>query len=304
MVLRGAFVMTRRRRALALAAAVVALALAGGVAWLRSRFREPGARRVASLVDTLGARSIVAVFAHPDDEIKVCGLLADAGARADVAARLITAARGDGGITSDEFPRATLARVREAEVRRHGAMLGVREQEVWSYDDAHLADVPAAELTARVVERLRAWQPDVVVTFEPSTGFTAHPDHMRIGAVTTDAFCAVGGDAHPPRWLVYIQAPRRIARLVGGERGRRVAALEPPPDFAVHVAPTLKVRAWQTHRSQRDYVWRHSHLPAWLLYRLYDDEHYVAYDRARACQPGGRQNSAVGRSLAGSPGQP
>ncbi|MGZ3406206.1 MAG: hypothetical protein ACXVAN_07150, partial [Polyangia bacterium] len=70
--------MTRRRRALAIAAVVVALALAGGVAWLRSRFREPGARRVASLVDALGARSIVAVFAHPHDEIKVCGLLADA----------------------------------------------------------------------------------------------------------------------------------------------------------------------------------------------------------------------------------
>ena len=81
-------------------------------------------------------------------------------------------------------------------------------------------------------------------------------------------------------------------------------ALEPPPEFVVHVAPALKIRAWQTHRSQRDYVWRHSHLPPWLLYRLYDDEYYVAYDRARACQYGGRQNSAVGKSLTGSPGQP
>jgi N-acetylglucosamine malate deacetylase 2 len=295
---------SRRRRALGIAAVTVALVLIGGVAWLRHLFSEPGARRIASLVDELGARSLVAVFAHPDDEIWACGLLADAGARPDVTARLITAARGDGGIDSAEFPRATLARVRESEVRRHGAMLGLREQEVWSYDDAHLDDVPAAELTARVVERLRAWQPDVVLTFEPKSGFTAHPDHLRIGAVTTDAFCALGGDAHPPRWLVYVVAPRQVARVLGGERGRRVAQLEPPPELVVHVAPAIKIRAWQTHRSQRDYVWRHSHLPPWLLYRLYDDEHYVAYDRARACQYGGRQNSAVGKSLAGSPGQP
>ena len=301
--------MRMAKPAVVVAAAVAgALVVAGGVAvvWARSLFAEPGARRVASLVDELGARSIVAVLAHPDDEIKICGLLADAGRRRDVTARLITAARGDGGMVSPEFPRATLAATREAEVRRHGAELGLAEQEVWPYDDAHLDDVPLAALTARVVERLRAWRPDVVVTFEPSTGFTAHPDHLRIGAAATAAFCAVAGDAHPPRWLVYILAPRRAARLFGGERGRRVAALEPAPEYAVHVEPWLRVRGWDAHRSQRDYVRRHAHLPAWLLYRLYDDEHYVAWDRARACRdhPGGRQNSAVGSSPGGSPGQP
>ena len=297
-----------RRPALVAVAVAGALVVAAGgaVVWARRLFREPGARRIASLVDELGARSIVAVFAHPDDEIKVAGLLDDAGHRPGVTARLITAARGDGGIASPEFPRATLAQTREAEVRRHGAELGLAEQEVWPYDDAHLPDVPLAELTARIVARLRAWQPDVVVTFHPTTGFTAHPDHLRIGAAATAAFCAVGGDAHPPRWLVYILAPRGAARTFGGERGRRVAALEPSPEFAVHVAPSLRERGWEAHRSQRAYVTKHTHLPPALLYRLYDDEHYVAWDRARACgaQPGGRQNSAVGSSPGGSPGQP
>jgi LmbE family N-acetylglucosaminyl deacetylase len=296
----------RRRVVMGGVVALVVVA-AVGVLWVRGLFREPGARRVASLVDELGARSIVAVLAHPDDEIKIVGLLADAGARRDVRARLVTAARGDGGIDSPETPRgALLARVREAEVRRHGALLGLYEQEVWGYDDAHLANVPTAELTARVVERLRAWQPDVVVTFEPATGFTAHPDHLRIGAVTTAAFCTVGGDAHPPRALVYILAPRDAARVFGGARGRLVATREPAPAFAVHVAPSLRERGWQVHHSQRDYVRKNAHVPPWLLYRLYDDEHYVVYDRSAACaaQPGGRQNSAVGSSLGGSPGQP
>jgi LmbE family N-acetylglucosaminyl deacetylase len=294
-----------RRRLVAAGVVVLVLAVVA-VVWARSLFREPGARRIGSLVDELHARSIAAVLAHPDDEIKIVGLLADAGARPDVAARLITAARGDGGIDSPETPRgALLARVREAEVRRHGALLGLRAQEVWGYDDAHLADVPTAELTARVVEKLRAWQPDVVVTFEPATGFTAHVDHMRIGAVATAAFCALGGDPSPPRALVYILAPRGAARVFGGARGRLVAEREPAPQFAVHAAPSLRERGWQVHHSQRDYVRKNAHVPAWLLYRLYDDEHYVVRDRASVCaQPGGRQNSAVGSSLGGSPGQP
>lgn len=264
---------------------VTALLAAGaiGVACVRSLFHEPGARRVGSMVDELGAHSIVAVFAHPDDEIKVVGLLADAGARPDVAARLLTAASGDGGMLPAGLPRAELARVRAAEVRRHGALLGLRDQEVWSYADAHLGDVPDAELTARVVAQLRAWQPDVVVTFEPHSGFTAHPDHLRIGAITTAAFCALGRDAHPPRTLLYILAPRGAARVFGGARGRLVAARQPAPAYDVHVDPSLRVRGWQIHASQAAYVQKNAHVPAWLLYRLYDDEHYVALDRAHAC---------------------
>ena len=91
------------RRPTRIAAAVAATLAAAGlvaVAWARSLFHEPGARRVASLVDTLGARSIVAVLPHPDDDIKACGLLADAGGRPDVRARLLIAAEGDGGIAS------------------------------------------------------------------------------------------------------------------------------------------------------------------------------------------------------------
>ncbi|HEY2745893.1 MAG TPA: PIG-L family deacetylase, partial [Polyangia bacterium] len=266
---------------------LVALLLVGAaiaLLWVRSLFREPGARRVGSLVDVLGAHSIVAVFAHPDDEIKVVGLLADAGARKGVAARLILAARGDGGMLPPGVARGDLARVRAAEARNHAVLLGLRTVEVWSYADGHLAEAPDAELRERVIARLRAWQPDVVVTFEPHTGFTAHPDHLRIGAITTAAFCALGGDAHAPRTLVYILAPRGAARVFGGARGRLVAEREPAPAWAVHVDPALRIRGWRTHASQAGYVQKNAHVPAWFLYRLYDDEHYVAYDRAEVCR--------------------
>jgi LmbE family N-acetylglucosaminyl deacetylase len=260
-----------------LAGVVAALVLvgAGGVLWLRSRFREPAARRVPSVAVELGARSIVGVFPHPDDEIKAAGLFADAAGR-NIPTRMLTVTRGDGGISSARFARDDLPRIREDEVRRHGAALGVVEQEVWPYVDGHLAQVPLADLTARIAEQLRAWHPDVVVTFDPGGGFSAHPDHLRVGRAVTDAFCAVPG----PRLLVYALAPRRAARSFGGERGRLVADREPAPTLAIRVDPAVKVRAWQIHRSQADYVRRFTHLPPSVLYRLYDQEYYAVFTRS------------------------
>jgi LmbE family N-acetylglucosaminyl deacetylase len=279
----------RRRlaRRLAIAGAIVAVVVVlGGVAvwvWLARLFDEPAAAVVPSLVERLGTRSLLAVFAHPDDEIKAAGFLADAGARPGVAARMITAARGNGGIASDTYPRAELARVREAEVRQHGAALGLDEQEVWPYDDARLAEAPARELSARIIERLRKWRPDTVLTFEPTTGYTAHPDHLRIGALTTEAFCSAADGDWAPRWLVYVLAPRGAARRFGGARGRLVADREPAATLAIAVAPAIKLRAWQIHRSQSDYVRRFAHVPPWLLYRLFDKEHYLVRERATVC---------------------
>jgi LmbE family N-acetylglucosaminyl deacetylase len=234
---------------------------------------------VPSLLQELGVGSLVALFAHPDDEIKVAGLLADAGA----AARLVTAARGDGGI-ADGIPRAELAAVRAAEVRRHGAALGLREQEVWEYGDGTLATLPAGELARRIEERLRAWKPAAVLTFDPASGYTAHPDHLAIGAAATAAFCAAAGAPDGPRWLVYALAPPGVARRFGGARGQLVADRQPPAQYAITVDPAIKVRAWQIHASQRDYVRRFAHLPPWLLYRLFDEELYAVRTADEACR--------------------
>jgi LmbE family N-acetylglucosaminyl deacetylase len=254
------------------------------LSWGRWLFREPGTRRVPSLIDQLGARSLLAVFAHPDDEIDAAGLLADAGRRRHVTLRLITTCRGDRGISSTEYPASSLGRVREAEVRRHGAALGVSQQEVWSYTDGALSSVPERELVGRLMGRLRSYEPDMVLTYDPAGGFTAHPDHRRIGETVRAAFCAAGALGYRgPRWLVYVVAPRRVARRFGGDRGRRVAEVEPVPEYAVARDTSLPLRGWKIHRSQRDYLRRATGVPPWLLYRLERDELFVVLDRAAAC---------------------
>jgi hypothetical protein len=88
-----------------------------------------------------------------------------------------------------------------------------------------------------------------------------------------------------PRFLIYALAPPKVARRFGGARGRLVAERQPPADWAIRVDPALKVRAWQIHRSQRDYVRRFAYLPPALLYRLFDEELYAVRGAAEVCGP-------------------
>lgn len=253
-----------------------------GLLWVGSLFQEPQARLVPSLAAELGARSILAVFAHPDDEIKAATVLAEAARRPGVVVRMITATRGENGIRRPGLPPEELAAIRRAEVLDDGAALGLREQEVWEYPDGGLAAVPEQELVGRLRERLLRWQPDLVLTFEPASGYTGHPDHERIGQATAAACRALaaasvpGGTSYAPRWLVYVLAPRPVARWFGGARGRRVAARQPAPSLAVRVDRGVEVRAWRIHRSQSDYVRRFAHVPPALVYLLYDKEYYTA----------------------------
>src|SRR5689334_18918627 len=65
--------------------------------WFDRLFEAPTAVYAPSLVEHLGARSVLAVFAHPDDETLAAGALADAGRREGVVVRTVTLTRGENG---------------------------------------------------------------------------------------------------------------------------------------------------------------------------------------------------------------
>src|SRR5947208_8778069 len=91
----------------------------------------PRSRRatVADSLLSLRGRTILAVFAHPDDESLACGgtlaRLADAGARIV----LLCASRGESGSISDPslVPDGDLGRVRTDELREAAKILGITE---------------------------------------------------------------------------------------------------------------------------------------------------------------------------------
>jgi LmbE family N-acetylglucosaminyl deacetylase len=156
-------------------------ALLAAVFWLSSLFSEPAALPVPSLAAELGAKRVLGVFAHPDDEQLVTGLFVRA-KRDGAFTALVTATRGDAGEQSPVVARQRdLGAVRMAELLKNGFALGIDEQEVWEYPDGGGPEVPIDELVDRIERAIRRYEPDLVVAFWPASGATGHPDHMRVG---------------------------------------------------------------------------------------------------------------------------
>src|SRR5207249_11046652 len=88
----------------------------------------------------LAGRTILAVFAHPDDESLACGgtlaRAADAGAKIV----LLCATRGERGSISDLtlVPDGDLGRVRTGELREAAGVLGIADVVICDYPDGDL----------------------------------------------------------------------------------------------------------------------------------------------------------------------
>jgi N-acetylglucosamine malate deacetylase 2 len=259
---------------LALGAAVLAVAALAGALRLRRLFTEPAAAPVPSLTAALGAKRVLGVFAHPDDEQLVTGLLLRAHGEGAYTA-LVTATRGEAGTQSPVVARQRdLGAVREAELLKNGFALGVTEQEVWRYPDGGLREAPLEELVVRVEDALRRHRPDLVVTFWPASGATGHPDHMRVGLAAEQAIERSRAAGGGPRWLAYVLTPRRAFARFGGELGRRVAEGTPDATHRVPGEARAKLRGWRIHASQRHFVRDEFGIPAGVLHRLWSEELY------------------------------
>lgn len=81
--------------------------------------------------------------------------------------------------------------VREDEMRRSVALLGVRVLRVLDYAEEELSEVDFDHLVERIVEPIRMHRPEVILGFGPE-GVTGDPDHMAISRATEAAFTLAG----------------------------------------------------------------------------------------------------------------
>lgn len=168
------------------------------------------------------------VLAHPDDEsFSSAGtmlLAKDAG----FTTSLVCATRGEAGEIRHGAiaTRSSLPAVREQELRRAMRLAGMEEPRLLGYRDSGMAgtddnddpralvNVPNEELVAHITGHIRELRPRVVITFGPD-GIYGHPDHIRIGAMTSEAVIAAAREDQPglgTPWkieaLFHVTAPR------------------------------------------------------------------------------------------------
>jgi LmbE family N-acetylglucosaminyl deacetylase len=158
---------------------------------------------------------LMCVVAHPDDECYAFGgalaLAADRGIESYVVCLTDGQAathRGDAS-TGD-----ALGKMRRDEFSASCKVLGVSHHELMDYQDGQLEFVNFPLAVGRLVERIRRYKPDVVITFGGDGGQNTHPDHMMVSMLTTAAFHWAGqakryreaGAAHKTQRLYYVTA--------------------------------------------------------------------------------------------------
>ncbi len=189
--------------------------------------------------------TVMAVHAHPDDEVFSTGATLAKYSAAGYRTVLVTCTDGAAGDIFDpsmteEQKQETFARmvaVRERELAEAVKLLGITHQHYLGYRDSGMIGTPDNnnpasfhqavfhEAVGRLVALIRQYRPQVILTYDEFGGY-GHPDHLQAMRVATVAFgaagegrlyrgeSAIGTDYEPwqPAKLYYAARPRSAFR--------------------------------------------------------------------------------------------
>jgi LmbE family N-acetylglucosaminyl deacetylase len=156
--------------------------------------------------------SLLAVLAHPDDDVTIGPLLASYAQKgASVTLAYLASGQAGGNLIGPERGDA-LGALREDEARAASRAYGIAEPIFLRAQDGTLATLSPAELgalTERVGDLLHDLEPDAIITFGPD-GYTRHSDHKATCSLVTDLLQRWPAEAHVPE-LYYISLTERAA---------------------------------------------------------------------------------------------
>lgn len=146
-------------------------------------------------------KTVLAIFAHPDDEAFGCAGTFARVVRNGGTVTLVCATRGEVGMIREGAiaTRETLGAVRETELRTAMGMIGVNDVRFLDYRDSGMsgsdenahpdAFINQSEpiVSERLAEIINEVRPSVVLTFGPD-GIYGHPDHLMAHRTATAAF--------------------------------------------------------------------------------------------------------------------
>ncbi|MER7403151.1 PIG-L deacetylase family protein [Streptomyces sp. NPDC000070] len=205
--------------------------------------------------------SLLAVFAHPDDESLMAGGTLARHAASGARTAVVTAT------WAPDTPRA-------AELAEALRILGAGKPHLLGYADSRvpesapgrprLCDAPLDEAVGDLVARIRDFRPEIVVSHDAYGGLTGHEDHVHTHRVTLSAVHAAGlerlypdaGDPWQPSALYLSTHPHSAVREWGGHWAPTGKALRTVPDdrvtAAIDVTPWLdrKIAAVLAHRTE------------------------------------------------------
>jgi LmbE family N-acetylglucosaminyl deacetylase len=175
---------------------------------------------------------VLLVFSHPDDESVFAAGLIQQLCRTGNQVRLLCLTQGQAGsLRHGLSPREDLGMARSRELRRACTLLGLQDHRILPFPDGGLAS-KLQGVEERLLEEIREFEPDLVVTFEPE-GITGHRDHRSASRAVTNLYIAGDGLfqlVYAAGHRYHTPVPRAVLKLtlrLSAEEGRRkIEALE------------------------------------------------------------------------------
>jgi len=196
-----------------------------------------------------GARSLLWVGAHPDDEVIAAPLLGRLCVEEGLACTFLVITKGEAGqcrLANGCHP--DLGSVRSAEMRRSARLFGAQLTQ-WNLPDGGggagwaAASGGLEALLSQTGSLIQALDPDVILTFDPRHGSTCHPDHRAAGDLVLQAAARV-----PRRPTVYLletvvtgsTVPFTISYASGGTLAQGTFGFDGNQSL-----PSVRQTAWQ-----------------------------------------------------------
>jgi LmbE family N-acetylglucosaminyl deacetylase len=197
---------------------------------------------------------LLCVTAHPDDECYAFGGALALAAERGVETSVVCLTDGQAGTyRGDAANGAELGAMRRAEFAASCEVLGLKHHELLDYQDAQLEFASLSDVAGKLVQRIRSFMPQVVLTFGPDGAANTHPDHTAVSAATTAAFHWTGNPKRFPT-LGAVYQPQRLFYQTANfflEGRHRPAPAPWTLKLDVTSVYAKKIDAFRAHVSQR-----------------------------------------------------
>ena len=199
------------------------------------------------------ALRLMCVVAHPDDECFAFGGALALAAKRGIEVYVVCLTDGQAATNrGDAASGAELGRMRRAEFVASCEILGVMRHELMDYSDGQLEHVEFADATCRLVERMRQFRPDVVLTFGSDGSLNTHADHTMVSMLATAAFHWSGREKRFPEAGAAFQPRRLFHQSTNFFVPDRQAPLPAPWTVRLDIGSVRerKAEAFRAHTSQ------------------------------------------------------
>ncbi len=223
------------------------------------------------------------VVAHPDDECYAFGGALALAAERGVETYVVCMTDGQAATHRGEAASgAELGRMRREEFAASCKILGVTHHELMDYEDGRLEFAEFSRAAGRLVERMRRFRPDVVITFGGDGALNTHADHMMVSSLTTAAFHWAGREKRYPELARAFQPSRLFYLTTIFFAPDRQAPLPMPWSVKLEIEGVRerKMEAFRAHTSQAPLMERTKE-----LFERYGGEEYYALAASAEAQP-------------------